>query len=459
MSVSVLAFLALVLFAPFAAVVYASVRPTIATTVVLLTSILYLPQIVSFDPPGLPPLDKNSVAALCALFGCCVTAWSKVRAARPGRGVDLFGAIFLAGTFATALTNTDALVYGATHLPALRFHDGFSEAVRSLLYAIIPFFLGRMLYRTMSDGGDLLGPFALFAVLYAPLVLLELRMSPQLHRWVYGFHQHDFSQTIREGGYRPMVFMPHGISLAMFLLTACLGAIVLYKAQRRAPFGLPAGAIAGLLFVVLLGCKSVGAAVYGLFGLPLLLIGSPRLVARVSRGLAILVLLYPLLRLTGDFPTRTLLDAAAKFSQDRAASLAFRFRNEDMLVQKADERRWFGWGGFGRNRIYNEWGKDDSITDGHWILIFGSYGIIGMIGMYGMLLYPCWMAQRRLSQIPHPAERVLVSGLSLVVAVNVVDLLPNGMYTGLPLFLSGALEGLSTGLAKGLPERRGQGAG
>ena len=34
-----------------------------------------------------------------------------------------------------------------------------------------------------------------------PLCVIELRFSPQLHNWVYGYHQHDFVQTIRDGGY------------------------------------------------------------------------------------------------------------------------------------------------------------------------------------------------------------------------------------------------------------------
>ena len=90
MSVSVLAFLALILFVPFAVVVFASTRPPLATSIVLLTSILYLPQLVGFDPPGLPPLEKNSIAGLCALLGCCLLAWPKIRTARAGRGIDLF---------------------------------------------------------------------------------------------------------------------------------------------------------------------------------------------------------------------------------------------------------------------------------------------------------------------------------------------------------------------------------
>lgn len=448
MSVGITAYLALILFVPFAAVVYVLLRPTLATAVVLLTAILFLPDLVAFDPPGLPPFDKFTIPGLLAFAGCLMTAGPKLRSSRPGRGVDLFAVVLLVGVFITCRLNPETLTYGDTVLPGLGIHDGISDVVRTLLYAVIPFFLGRVLFRNSRDASDLMGAFVVGALLYVPLILVELRMSPQFHRWVYGFHQHEFGQTMREGGYRPMVFMPHGIALAMFLLTASLAAFALSRARLRLPYGLPASGMGFVLLVVLIACKSIGALVYGLIAVPLVAFGSARVMARVSRWLAIFVLLYPVLRITETFPTQAVLDTAARFSQERADSLAFRFYNEESLVEKALLRRWFGWGGFGRGRIYNSWGKDESTTDGHWIIIFGSNGIVGMVGTYGLLLFPCLLALRRLRKIHDPHERLLVGSLSIVTIVNVVDLLPNGMYTGLPLVLAGALDGVSGGLSR-----------
>lgn len=448
MTPTLFAYLALILFVPFAAAAYMLLRPALATATVLLTAILFLPEHVGIDPPGLPPFDKNTIAGLLAFTGCLTTAGTKLRASRPGRGVDIFGAVVLIGVFGTAVTNPDTLTYGATVLPGLGPHDGFSDAVRMFLYAIIPFFLGRVLFRSVRDVSDLMGVFVIGALVYIPFILIELRMSPQLHRWIYGFHQHEFGQTMREGGYRPMVFMPHGIALAMFLLTASLAAFALSRARIRLPYGLPASGIGIVLFIVLIACKSVGAAMYAFLAVPLVVLASPKTMARFSRWLAIFVIAYPVLRITGTFPTTEILNVAARFSQARADSLAFRFFNEEQLVEKALLRRWYGWGGFGRARVYNEWGKDDSVTDGHWIIVFGNYGIVGMIGTEGLLLVPCLLAMRRMRRIHESHERLLVGSLSIITAVNVVDLLPNGMYTGLPLLLAGALDGLSGGLSR-----------
>ncbi len=455
MSVSVVAFLALILFVPLAVTLYATVRPTLATVLVLLVAILLLPEHVGFDPPGLPPFDKSSIAGLCAYVGCLVTAGRKLRAARPGRGIDLFGVVLIAGIFVTALSNRDTLSYGDTVLPSLSVHDGFSDAVRMFLYAIIPFFLGRVLFRSVRDIEDLMGAFVLGALAYIPFILIELRMSPQLHRWVYGFHQHDFGQTVREGGYRPMVFMPHGIALAMFVLAAAMSAFALSRARLKLPFGIPATGLGLLLFLLLLACKSVGAAIYGFACIPLLIAASPRTMARVARWLAVFVLAYPVLRITGTFPVESVVNVAARLNRDRAESLAFRFGNEDQLVAKALQRGWFGWGGFGRARVYNDWGKDDSVTDGHWIIILGNFGFVGMVAMYGMLLTPCLLTARRLRRIHDARERLIVGSMSLVTVVAIVDLLPNGLYTGIPLLLAGSLDGASKGVSRSQARGRG----
>ena len=73
--------------------------------------------------------------------------------------------------------------------------------------------------------------------------------------------------------------------------------------------------------------------------------------------------------------------------------------------------------------------------------------MVGFIGLFGMLLGPVFSALSRLKRIAGSQERVLVSGMSLVTALNVLDLLPNGLYSALPLFYAGALAGVSRGLS------------
>ncbi len=75
---------------------------------------------------------------------------------------------------------------------------------------------------------------------YVPLCLYEIRMSPQLHRILYGFHQHEFVQTLRWGGFRPMVFMNHGLALGLWMTLACLSGYWLWRTgTKKRLWGVP----------------------------------------------------------------------------------------------------------------------------------------------------------------------------------------------------------------------------
>src|SRR6185503_19473636 len=157
--------------------------------------------------------------------------------------------------------------------------------------------------------------------------------------------------------------------------------------------------------------------------------------------LALVVLAYPALRSTGTFPTAALVDLSARVAQERADSLGQRFWHEDQLVKKAGERPLFGWGGFARNRIYDAEGVDQSVTDGAWIGTYGSGGAAGFVCIFGLLTIPVFRARSALSRIAAMPESILLAAIALLVAFADIDLLPNGLFSALPLFFAGALGG------------------
>ena len=108
---------------------------------------------------------------------------------------------------------------------------------------------------------------------------------------------------------------------------------------------------------------------------PVIRFAPPRLQLWLGVVLVSVALLYPTLRATDFFPTMYLVDTAASVSDDRAQSLKFRFDQEQQLLDHAWKRFSFGWGRFGRNRVYDEEsGRDLSVTDGQWIITMGQFG-------------------------------------------------------------------------------------
>ena len=471
------AYLALVLFVPIAFVVFASARrPLVAILGVYLGGLLFLPEHAAFDFPMLPPMDKNGFAAVGALVGTVMLQRSRLRAVRPLQGVELFFLVIVVGNIGTAMTNPDTLAFGRdivrNHvmvaerrvLSSIQPYDVVSMTVRDLLGILLPFYLGRVLFRSREDAHVLLKGLVVFGLVYIPLMVFEMRMSPQLHNWVYGYMANKFLHSVRGGGFKPTVFLNNGLAVAMFILAALISAAVMTRARIEV-LSIPAAIPLGLLWIVLLLSRNLGAALYSVVAVPIVLVSRGKLAGRVALVLFGLVIAYPTLRATGVFPAYELVDAIAEVSPDRAQSINTRFVNEDQLFERARERLWFGWGGFGRNRIYNEYGRDVSITDGEWIIRMGMRGVIGFIGSFGMLLAPILVVRRRIRKVRLPADRRILDALALLVALNAVDLLPNGMFTQLPLFIAGAATGLATGMARRRPSEQalglatGRGAG
>ena len=174
---------------------------------------------------------------------------------------------------------------------------------------------------------------------------------------------------------------------------------------------------------------------------PLVLFASPRLQLRVAVILATISLTYPMLRTMDLVPTATMIDLAELNNADRAASLKFRFDNEEVLLERALEQIWFGWGRWGRGFIYDDTGRGSSVTDGRWIITLGTYGLFGFIAEFGLLALSVFRAASALRFAGTDRDRRCLAALALIVAINMVDLLPNGFLSPLTWLLAGALLG------------------
>ncbi len=431
--------LAVLVWIPITLALFVRSRPVVAAAVSILGAGILLPVGVGPDVPGLPPLTRERIAVVMVLAFALTQNPRALRSLRTDRWLLVFPLITVASPLIGALTNRDP--YLQMHVMTLK--DGVTVAIGRALDLSIPFLLGLALVRKREDLRTLLVILSAAALMYSVLVLFEVRMSPKLHREIYGFLPHSgWGQTKRFGGWRPTVFMPHGIALARFLLLATLAAAVLYR-SRRPIMGVNALAATLYLAIVLLLTKSLGAIILCIAILPIVLALRPRHQAAIVLILGMLVLSYPGLRVAGLFPTRTLVSTLGRIDEERGHSLGFRFFNEDLLIEHALERPLFGWGGWSRNRVYDPvTGEDLSrATDGYWIIIFGYQGLTGLAGLFGILLGPPLLAAFRARRIRSERLRFEVVGLAMLITVNAIDLLPNGFLMSFVVFASGALAG------------------
>jgi hypothetical protein len=263
-------------------------------------------------------------------------------------------------------------------------------------------------------------------------------MSPQLHRWVYGYFPHSFAQQIRDGGFRPVVFMSHGLEVALFTTLGLLAAVMLLRKRDRI-LRVPAGLVAAYFSGVLVLCKSLGATIYAIVLAPVILLTRPRFWARIALIASLVVCIYPLLRSNGLAPTQLITNAAGAFSADRQASFDTRLNNEEALLAKANQKPLFGWGGWGRNRIFDKWtGQDISVTDGGWIIQYGCYGWAGYLALFGLLTVALWQALRATGS-EATAANVTRGGLALLVGMYVIDSIPNSTQLAIIFPMAGAI--------------------
>lgn len=418
----------------------------------VLAGYMVLPPLTSFDFPVVPDFDKVSIPNLMALICAAFLLGDRISFLPRGWLGRFLIAAYVFSPFATVLTNGDPLIFVEKTIAGMRIYDSFS-AVATQAIALIPFFLARR-YLVGDDGmKTLLAALVAAGLAYSLPMLVEAVMSPQLNVWIYGFFQHDFSQTIRFGGFRPVVFMPHGLWVAFFALMAMIAALTFLR--RTTPEARPKALVVFMyLSFMLVICRSAGPLVYAIALTPLILFCPPRFQILLAALMAVLVLTYPTLRGAHLVPLDQILEVAYSFSEDRGQSLQYRIDNEEILLDRAQERPWFGWGGYGRAFTHDPvTGAIWNVADGAWVIIMGTYGWVGYVTEFGLTALPLLLLGVEVLRQPKAALSPYTSAVALILGINMVDLLPNATHIPMTWLLAGALLGESERLASQRRER------
>ncbi len=427
-------------------------RPARTTAWMMILPAMFLPAQLVFKVQGIPEVDKHRLSFLSIALALQLFHRRDLLARAPApRFPRLVLLALVIGAIGTVQTNGDPLRYGWRVVPALGWYDAMSIAASMFLDVYLPFAIGARVFRTERDLRDLFEVLTLCGLIYAPLCLFELRFAPQLHYRLYGYYQHQFLQMMRGDGYRPLVFMSHGLAVAMFYFSCLVASLGLLRARAEVHPSARVRTTCAAALVLL--CKSLGAIIYSLFAVLFQPLLPTKALSRVVLGLAVVVLAYPVIRASNLLPTRDVVEFFRGISTERADSLAFRFRNEDALLAHAMERPVFGWGIFARNRVFSRWGDDESIIDGQWIILLGSFGYVGFLGFFALMVVPLLRFFRFRPRMPGTSQ-ILAGALAVVVVVFALDLLPNSASDYQPLAYAGALFTLAANLRQPVAARR-----
>ncbi|PZQ51497.1 MAG: hypothetical protein DI556_04895 [Rhodovulum sulfidophilum] len=402
---------------------------------------LFLPPVAAFDFPLVPQLDKVSIPSASAFLVCVAMLGHRVPILPASPVAKVLVVLFLATPVASVLTNSDPIWFGVGGLPGLRVHDSISAAISQAI-ALTPFLLGRRFLGTEAAMRELLVALVIAGLVYSVPMLIEIRLSPQLNVWIFGFFQHDFGQMMRQGGFRPIVFLQHGLWVAFLTFMTLVAAVALWRWPPRPGDRFRYFLASGYLAALLVLCKSAAVLVYAVAALPLARFATPAAQLRVAALLGLVAVSYPLLRGAQLVPVDAMIARAEAFSEDRARSIQFRFHNEEMLLAHARERPLFGWGPWGRNQLYDpRSGEMISVTDGRWVIVIGTYGWSGYIAEFGLLALPLLMLARRSFGAGRRALAARAGPVALLLGFNMIDMLPNATIIPFTWLLAGALLG------------------
>jgi hypothetical protein len=420
-------------FIPFVFWLYDRLTPRRAALVAFLSAWMFLPN-YTYSFPGMPEYNKTFAASLAVLLATFFKDSKRLSDFRFTWG-DMLMTIWCLTPLFASLSN------------GLGLYDGVSSVKNYVTAWFAPWLIGRLYFNDRDGVKDLLWGVFFGALIYAPMCWIEMVLSPQLHHWVYGYHAHDFLQTVRSIGYRPTVFMQHGLMVGMWMAGGSLAGLILWRWDGSVQWvrGVPLKYLVIFVLVTFVACQSMGALTLLLIGYGAISYGR-----RFRKGgplliIALLPIIAVSMKISGAWTGQGIVDLVSKMSEERAASFEFRVINEEMLVEKARVRQVFGWGGWGRSRIYDSEGTDISVTDSYWIIIFGETGIVGLLGFAGIIAGPVIGFLRR-----YPARTwsdIAVARavpLATLLALYFIDSIVNDMKSPLYTLIAGALVSLAT---------------
>ena len=174
---------------------------------------IFLPPARGINLPGLPVFTKEFSVAYAVLLGVLISDSGRLLSFRP-KLIDLPMLIYILTPLPSSLSN------------GLGAYDGMSGIYANIFNFGVPYLLGRIYIRTPNDLKAVAIWFIIAGIIISPLALWESRMSPNLNFKLYGYHAAQYRMSIRLGGYRPTIFMRHGLEVGLWLATS--GAVALW---------------------------------------------------------------------------------------------------------------------------------------------------------------------------------------------------------------------------------------
>ena len=429
---SLLASFVLFGWVPLTIILFFTLKPHQSVLVSIIGGWLFLPM-CTYELPGLPDFTKSTAIALGLILGGRISGKRQASSFR-WSAYDIPIILWTLCPLATSLANQ------------LGLSDGLSGIWDNITIWGIPYLAGRIYFDDLEKLRSICHSLVLGGLLYLPLCLFEIRMSPQLSNMIYDFFPHSFVQHIRYGGFRPIVFMQHGLMVSLWMAVSTTTLFWLWQNEKinqvniiRKPLSFLVMAITTIL------CKSANGWITLVVGCGSYYMYKWTRSVFYFRLLLLLIPFYIALRIHGILESGSIESFVASFlDEERSGSLGLRLLQEDLFVKKTLESLLFGWGGYARGWPIDPTGRlAIQMIDALWLIIFNTNGLFGITNWLATLLIGPWLIFRYLNKniLNINFDSCYLILLSLIVILFIVDSLVNSMINPVYIMISGSLSG------------------
>lgn len=341
---------------------------------------------------------------------------------------DLAMGMWLISPLLSAIANPD------------NFNEGWIGEIYQLLAWGSPYLIGRLYFTDTQSLRLAAKAFVIGGLAYIPFCIFEIIKGPKIYAFLYGYQPFQTNGQERFIGYRPIGLLENGNQLGIWMTTATLIAMWLWRRKTaQSVLGIPISIVAIALFVISILCQSTGAIILLLALIPFVFVDPRHLSRTVSIVLVTGIIAFAAFRLSNMISVHDLVQenpvAHAVDGYLRGigkGSLGWRLNQDERHIDTALNEPILGYGQWDwwRGGYQRPWSL--------WLLVFGMYGSVGLVSLEALLLIPAlrvvWFPLAR-SDIGYTNMRHTLSAAVLISAID--SLLNSSMILPLLLVIGG----------------------
>jgi hypothetical protein len=312
-------------------------------------------------------------------------------------------------------------------LSAIANPDNFTEGLIGEAYQLLawgsPYLIGRLYFTDTQSLRIAAKAFVIGGLAYVPFCIFEIFRGPQIYAFLYGYQPFRWNGANRFIGFRPVVLLENGNQLGIWMATATLIAIWLWRRKTaKSIVGIPILVVAISLFVVTILCQSTGAILLLLALAPFVFV-DPRYLSRSMTIVVVVgILAFAAFRIANVVSIQDLINenstahAVSNYLKSIGKdSLGWRLTQDERHIETALYQPILGYGQWDwwKTGIERPWSL--------WLLVFGMYGGVGLVSLEALLLIPTlravWFPLAR-SDIGYTNMRHTLSAAVLITSID-----------------------------------------